>query len=113
MISIIEEKNIGDDLIQQLNLVKEDVLYHCYLDNIKIGCAVIRNNKYDRIYLLLGEEYQGKGYGSEIFKKLLDIVKEPIVCVTPFDCFRMQRIIIKNNGREIGRNGKEIVYSIE
>jgi len=35
------------------------------------------------------------------------------MCSVPFENIKMQRIIEKNNGIEIGRNGKSIQYIIE
>ena len=113
MINLIEVNKITDDLIQEFKLSKEDQFYECHLNNTKIGYAIIRKNINDKLFLILAEKYQNKGYGSDIFKLLLSKVNETIICSVPFDNIKMQRIIQKNNGIEIGRNGKEISYIIE
>ena len=113
MIDLIEINRITDDLIKEFKLLKEDQLFECYLHNKKIGYAIIRKKTTDRLFLILAEKYQNKGYGNEIFKLLLSKVNEPVICTVPFENIKMQRIIQKNNGIEIGRNGKEILYIIE
>lgn len=113
MIDLIGVNKITDDLIQKFKLSKKDQLYECHLNNTKIGYAIIRKNTNDKLFLILVEKYRNKGYGSDIFKLLLSKVNETIICSVPFDNIKMQRIIQKNNGIEIGRNGKEISYIIE
>ena len=112
MINLIEINEIGDDLIQEFKLSKEDQLYECYLDNIKIGYAIIRSEKNNKIFIIIAEKYQNKGYGSAIFKLLVSKINDSFTCSVPFENFKMQRIVQKNNGVEIGRNGKEILYII-
>ena len=58
MINLIKVNEIGDDLIQEFKLSKEDQLYECQLDNIKIGYAIIRNEKNNKIFMVLAEKYQ-------------------------------------------------------
>lgn len=113
MIDIIQLENITDDLIQLFKLVKDDQLYECYLDKTKIGYAIIRNRVNDKIFLTVAKEYQNKGYGSIIFESLISKIDEPIICEVSFENIKMQRIIQKNKGIEIGRNGKTIQYIIE
>lgn len=113
MIDLIQLEKITDDLIQQFKLVKDDQLYVCYLDKTKIGYAIIRNKVEDKIFLVVAKEYQNKGYGSIIFKSLISKISEPIYCVVPFENIKMQRIIQKNKGIEIGRNGSTIQYIIQ
>jgi len=65
MIELAEVKQISDDLIQEFNLVKEDLIYECHLDNKKIGYAIIREklnipdnldeNELKRIIFLLNQ----------------------------------------------------------
>lgn len=112
MINLIEINEIGDDLIQEVKLSKEDQLYECYLDNIKIGYAIIRSERNNKIFIIIAEKYQNKGYGSAIFKLLVSKINDSFTCSVPFENFKMQRIVQKNNGVEIGRNGKEILYII-
>ena len=113
MINLIEAKAITDDLIQEFNLVKDDLLYECYLDNVKIGYAIIRNKINDKIFLIIAKKYHNKGYGSTIFSLLLSKINGSFKCLVPFDNIKMQRIIQKNNGIEIGRNGQIIQYIIK
>ena len=113
MIDLIEVNKITDDLIQEFKLLKEDQLYECHLNNTKIGYAIIRKKTNDKLFLILAKKYQNKGYGSDIFKLLLSKVNEPVICSVPFENVKMHRIIQKNNGIEIGRNGKEVLYIIE
>lgn len=113
MINLIEVNKITFDLIQEFQLLKEDKLYECKLNNVKIGYAIIRRDVNNKLFLIISEKYQNKGYGSNIFKILLSKVNESFICSVPFDNFKMQRIIQKNNGIEIGRNGKEIIYKID
>lgn len=113
MIDLIEVNKISDDLIQEFKLFKEDELYECHLNNKKIGYAIIRKKINDRIFLIVAKQYQNKGYGSSIFKLLLSKINGSVICSIPFENIKMQRIIQKNNGIEIGRNGKTIQYIIE
>ncbi len=113
MIELIEINNITDALIQEFNLVKEDQLFGCYLDNIQIGYAIIRKKINNRLFMVIAKKYQNKGYGSEIFKLLLSKVNESVMCSVSFDNIKMQRIIQKNKGLEVGRNGQEIIYMID
>lgn len=113
MIDLIEINNITDALIQEFNLVKEDKLFGCYLNNIQIGYAIIRKKTNNKLFLVIAKKYQNKGYGSEVFKLLLSKVNELVMCSVPFDNIKMQRIIQKNNGMEVGRNGKETLYIID
>lgn len=113
MINLVEVDNITDDLIHEYNLVRGDVLYECCLDYVKIGYAVIRKKENDRIFLILAEKYQNKGYGSIIFNLLISKIDGSIICFVPFENIKIQKIIQKNDGVEIGRNGKGIHYIIE
>ncbi len=113
MIDLIKVNEITDDLIQKFKLVKEDQLYECYLNDIKIGYAIIRQKVNDRLFLAIAKKYQNKGYGSIIFKLLLSKVNDTVMCSVSFDNYKMQRIIFKNNGIEVGRDGKKILYIIE
>lgn len=113
MIDLIRIKKITDDLIQEFRLTKEDELYECCIEGKKIGYAIIRNKINDRIFLIISTEYQNMGYGSIIFESLLFKINEPIICAVPFQNIKMQRIIQKNNGIEIGRNKEMIQYIIE
>ena len=113
MIKLIEVNEITDDLIQEFELVKEDLLYKCYLDETKIGYAIIRNKINDRIFLFVTKKYQNKGYGSTIFKLLLSKTNGSVKCLVPIDNIKMQRIIQKNKGIELGRNGQIIQYIIK
>lgn len=113
MIDLIEVNKITDDLIQEFKLLKEDQLYECHLNNAKIGYAIIRKKTNDKLFLIIAEKYQNKGYGSDIFKLLLSKVNESVICSVSFENVKMQRIIQKNNGFEVGRNGKEVLYIIE
>ena len=113
MIELIEANKISDDLIQEFKLVKEDILYECYLDNKKIGYAIIQNKRNDRIFIVVAKKYQNQGYGSIIFKLLISKLTESVICSVPLENIKMQRIVQKNNGVEIGRNGNTIQYNIE
>lgn len=113
MISLNKVEKITDDLIQKFELSKGDQLYECYLSNIKIGYAIIRKKVRDELFIIIAQKYQNKGYGSAVFKLLLSKVNKSVICSVSFDNVKMQRIIQKNNGIEIGRNGKEIAYIIE
>ena len=112
MIELIRIQKITDDLIQEFQLVKEDQIYECHLDNKKIGYAIIRKKITDRLFLVVAKKYQNKGYGSAIFKLLLSKIDEPLICSVPIENTKMQRIIENNNGIETGRNSKLIQYSV-
>lgn len=113
MIELREVKKITDDLIQEFQLVKEDKIYECHLDDKKIGYAIIRKKITDRIFLVIAKKYQNKGYGSTIFNLLLSKIDETVICSVPIENTKMQRIVENNNGIEIGRNGKTIQYTID
>ena len=113
MIDLNKANEITDDLIEEFKLSKNDQFYECNLNNTKIGYAIIREEENDRLFLVIAKKYQNKGYGSHIFKLLLSKISEPIICSVSFDNIKMQRIIQNNNGFEIGRNGKKILYIIE
>lgn len=113
MINLVGVGKISDELIQEFNLARGDLLYECHSDNEKIGYAVIREKTNNKIFLVIAEKYQNKGYGSIIFKLLLSKINDSVIFSVPFENIKMQRIIQKNNGIEIGRNGKEIQYIIE
>lgn len=113
MIQLVEVKKLDDAIIQEFKLVRNDNLFECCLDDKKIGYAVIRQKVDDRIFLIIAEDYQNKGYGSEAFKLLLEMINDEVICSVPFDNAKMQRIIEKNKGIEIGRNGKLIKYIIQ
>lgn len=113
MINLKEVNKITDDLIEEFRLTKNDRLYECYLDNAKIGYAIIRDRVNDQLYIFVADKYQNNGYGSEIFKLLLSKVNKSSKCIVELDNVKMIRIVQKNNGIEIGRNGKEILYIIE
>ena len=112
MIQLSELQKIDDSFIQEFHLSKEDRLYECYLEHQKIGYAIIRQKGNDRIFLIVAEKYQNQGYGSAIFKMLLSFIHESVVCSVPFENVKMHRIIQKNNGIEIGRNGSSVQYMI-
>ena len=113
MISLNEVIKITDDLIQKFELSKDDQLYECYLNDTKIGYAIIRKKVRNELFTIIAQKYQNNGYGSAVFKLLLSKFNKSVICSVSFDNIKMQRIIQKNNGVEIGRNGKEIAYIIE
>ena len=112
MIELVEVKNMTDDKIEEYNLVKEDIMYECLLDNKKIGYAIIRNDEKNKLFLVIDRDYQNKGYGNKIFKLLLSKVTGQVICSVPFENTKMIRIIENNSGIEIGRNGISIFYKI-
>ena len=113
MVDLVEVELITDDLIQEFELTKGDHLFECYFDDNKIGYAVIRKKKNDNLFLIISRKYQNKGYGSECFKLLLDKTNESSICSVTFDNVKMHRIIKKNNGIEIGRNGEIVLYILK
>ena len=113
MIKLIKLDKVSDNLIKELSLDKIIQIYECHLDSTKIGYAIIRDKKTERLYLIIDEEYQNKGYGSLAFKLLLTQINDDAMCSVPFENNKMRRIIQKNNGIEISRNGKTIIYIIE
>ena len=68
-----------NDIISNINNNYMNILV--YFENEKlIGIVIISNhNKYNKFihleYICISRKYQGKGYGSKIFKILLDILK--------------------------------------
>ena len=113
MINLIELNEENNSIAKELNLTKDDKLYECILNNKNIGYAIIKSNPKDKILIIIAKKYQNQGYGNIIFKLLLSKINESIICTVPLENSRMKRIIQKNNGFEIGRNGKTIQYIIE
>lgn len=112
MIRLIEVTDITEEMSKEFNLSDGDKLYGCYLDGTIIGYSVIRNNEADKVYLVILDEYQNQGNGSKVFKTLLMLIDKRIECVVPLDNYKMQRIVLKNNGIETGRDGENIHYVI-
>lgn len=110
---LTEVTSVSDELASELKLDKDDKLYGCYIDDKIIGYAIIRNDLEERVYLEIIDEYQGNGYGSTAFKELLLLINGTVKCSVSFDNIKMQRIILKNNGIETGRDGHAIHYVIE
>ena len=94
-------------------MIKDDKLYGCYIDDKVIGYAIIRNDLEERVYLEIINQYQGKGYGSSAFKELLFLINDTVKCSVSLDNIKMQRIVLKNKGIEVGRDGRAIHYIIE
>lgn len=110
---LVELTDIPQELAKELNIIYGDHLYGCYLEDTIIGYAVIKANLTERVYLVIVDEYQDKGYGSKAFKELLSLINDTVECSVSLDNVKMQRIVSKNNGKEMGRNGKSIHYVIE
>ena len=85
-------------------------MFHYYFI-IKL-CIIVVYTFYLVIFLIVAKKYQNKGYGSIIFSLLLSKINDSVRCLVPFENIKMQRIIQKNNGIEIGRNGQIIQYII-
>lgn len=110
---LTEVSKVSDELVNKLKLTNGDKLYGCYVDDNIIGYAIIRNNLEERVYLEILDKYQGYGYGSSAFKELLFLINGIVKCSVSLDNIKMQRIILKNNGIEAGRDGHLIHYVIE
>lgn len=112
MLDIIKINDIDDSKIQEFNLNKNDILHKCMLDNTTIGYCIIREDKNDKIFIVVSDKYQNKGYGSSIFNRIISNIKDNIICKVPIDNIKMNRIVKKNNGKEISRDGENIIYMI-
>ena len=111
--TLVEVTNITEDIAKGLNINNGDRLFGCYLDNKIVGYAVIRNNLEERVYLVILDEFQNQGNGSSAFKELLSMINDTVKCSVSIDNYKMQRIIIKNKGIEVGRDVENIHYVIE
>ena len=103
-----------------------DTTYFLYDNNIPIGIGRIRHETNDYLQKVLGageigygisRNYRGKGYGSILFKELLEKCKEfGYKKVTLFPHKNNQatiRIMLKNGGKIIGNfNDEKIIIEI-
>ena len=108
-----ELTNLTEELMKELNIGDGDRVFGCYNSSNIVGYAVIKKDLEDRLYLVITEEFQNQGYGSEAFKELLSIVKDTVRCMVPIENYKMQRIVSKNAGVETGRDGIYIHYIIK
>ena len=94
-------------------LNKNDVVYEYIVDNDIVGYGILRDNKYDMIQIYIDEKYENNHYGSELFKKMLELTNKNIYVSVNGENIKMNKIIRNNNGIEIGRNDGIYTYMIE
>ena len=104
---------IDSNYIQKHSLTIEDKFYECILEENKIGYAIIKNNSHDMIYIEIESNYQNQGNGSKLFEEILKLLNGKIRVMSDVDNYKMNRIILKNNGIETGRDGEFVHYIIE
>ena len=104
---------IDSNYIQKHSLTNEDKFYECVVEDNKIGYAIIKNNQSDMIYIEIYQEYQNNGNGSKLFKEILGLLNGIVRVISDVDNYKMNRIILNNNGIETGRDGLFIHYIIE
>lgn len=109
---IIKVENITVDLIKVFNLGINDELYSLELEDKNIGYGLIRENLNNKIEVYILSDYQGKGYGTSLFKELLKIVGAEVNVLVDIKNIIMRKILMKCDAIEIGRNGQTIRYVI-
>lgn len=111
---MLEIKRVNNNDIRSLFEIKGgELVYSLLLENQNIGYGIIRNNSECKIEIYILDEYQGNGYGNYLFTELLNKVKDNINLKVDLCNNIMRRIIKKNGGIELGRNGKYIYYVIK
>lgn len=107
------EKASNNDINAMFNIKNGDLVYSLLLEQKNIGYGIIRNNDDCKIEIYILNEYQGNGYGSFLFKELIKKIIGEINLKVDINNVVMKRIIEKNNGIELGRDGKYIYYVIK
>ena len=105
-------KEPDTNLVKIFNLQENEELISLDLDGKNIGYGIIRDNTDNPIEIFILKQYQNNGYGSYLFCELLKKLNKPLNIIIPIDNFKMIKIIVKNNGIELGRNGKNIMFFI-
>lgn len=103
-----------DDVLRNnlFSLNKDDKLYQYKVDNELVGYGIFRNNEYDMIQIFILDKYQNRYYGTELFKKMIELISKKIYVSTKADNFKMIKIILNSGGKELGRNNGIITYEI-
>lgn len=109
---IIKVENITVDLIKIFNLGINDELYSLELEDKNIGYGLIRENLNNKIEVYILSDYQGKGYGTRLFKELLKMIGGDVSIQVDIKNIIMRKILMKCDAIEIGRNGQTIRYII-
>lgn len=86
-------------------------------DDTILGYGFIYNTNKDMIYFHILEEYRGNGYGTILFQKILDVLKEQkklnsIELAIPAEDVRCNRILKKFGGVETHSENKKVYYVI-
>lgn len=109
---IIKVEKVTTDLIKVFNLESKDELYSLELEDKNIGYGIIREDINNRLEVYILSEYQGKGYGTKLFKELLKIINKEVSVQVDIENIIMRKILNYCKAIEIGRNGKTIRYII-
>lgn len=88
--------------------------YELIDNNETIGYGRINENDIDPIFIYIKEEKRSNGYGTKLFKMLLDKINHNEITINITDkMLYISNIISKYNSIEIGKNQKIITYKIK
>ena len=106
-------KIISNDINDMFDILGNEEIYSLDLDNQNIGYGIIRNNVDNQVEVYILKDYQGNGYGSYLFNYLINHFKKDIKLKVDINNMIIRRIIRKNNGIELWRDGHNIYYVIK
>ncbi len=101
---------------KEMNVPIEEPFYFFRLENEVVGYAKVDTMKPNNIYIFIREEKRGNGYGTRLFKNLIEMLKNssiPSLELT-FSSHNlpMIRILKRFGGEEISRREEEVLYSL-
>ncbi|HIR49232.1 MAG TPA: GNAT family N-acetyltransferase [Candidatus Faecimonas gallistercoris] len=108
----VKKINIDKELMKKYKLSEHDLFYIADFNTKEIGYGIIKQGETNKIEIYIYEKYQGNGYGSFLFGKLLKEIDTHLELKVKLDNEKMKRIILKYNGKELSRNGKYVIYVV-
>lgn len=112
MLEVTKLININQDLINVFKLQPDDSVYELKGNNDILGYGIVHEDEENKIEIYLLNNYQSQGYGTFLFQKIISELKKQVIIKVPNHNIRMQKIVKKFNGVEIGKKDKDIFYLI-